>query len=628
MAAMLEDRLRELDANGTLPRGSLDDHAEAMLRNCDPRISLEALSDWERNVTSRRNPSACVVSLLRRLGADGSGPPPQAMGCGAMLGESEMTKDETAHRELEALMQAVEGRLDAHAHNSLQELTVQQALYIVSDLAAQGEAVRNPSAFVMSAIKRLEGSSNRGALRHSPGAHYMDDTIRESIDKLIDDLELDGGARAALCSIVPPAQVEILRDLVQQYTTVRNQSAFVLSRVKSAGGSTSVVDAARGGGDRRGAGHEAEDFRTVPPREVTPPSAQGFSGSMEKLDSLGLDDQAKRSLAELPESSAADIVYQLESKGDKVRNPSAFVVTLARRVSQELPVRRDAGRPEAWDSSARDSERSPRDRSRSRDRRDRGQRDDRNDVGRIADMDDARMKVANLVDGCDLIDQRAKGLLRDLEPSDALNIMQQLISRSATLRNPSAFVSSEFAKVVANGVGPDPTGDDGSLPSGGYGDFVGESEGAAETAEQADEFGGDNQGENGEMPEAGGFGANWAPSGASFGTSAGKGVGSLHVGGAPPSHVPPTVEDGTSDNWISLDLPTWLRSVDNGKGFLLHYEDALLANYDTLEQIVELYVTPSGPQENLRIDPIFFDDLKVEKVGHQRLFEKWFKDRM
>eukprot|EP00913_Durusdinium_trenchii_P032666 g30575.t1 len=100
--------------------------------------------------------------------------------------------------------------------------------------------------------------------------------------------------------------------------------------------------------------------------------------------------------------------------------------------------------------------------------------------------------------------------------------------------------------------------------------------------------------------------------------------------------------------WRSMPLDQWLRSVDNGKGYLLQYEQGLLKNYDNLEQIMELYVAPPGDDGKISIDQIlgskisklpkrgasgglrfstFFADLtagsNVEmKVGHKRMFEK------
>jgi len=41
---------------------------------------------------------------------------------------------------------------------------------------------------------------------------------------------------------------------------------------------------------------------------------------------------------------------------------------------------------------------------------------------------------------------------------------------------------------------------------------------------------------------------------------------------------------------------------------------------------MELYVKPDAAG-NIEIDQTFFNDLQVDKVGHKRLFQKWFKER-
>eukprot|EP00435_Cladocopium_sp_Y103_P010732 s1947_g2.t2 len=70
-AEMVEERLREMQDRGVLKPDELDEHAEAQLRASDPDIALEALSQWETSSFKRRNPSACMVSLLKKLNEQG-----------------------------------------------------------------------------------------------------------------------------------------------------------------------------------------------------------------------------------------------------------------------------------------------------------------------------------------------------------------------------------------------------------------------------------------------------------------------------------------------------------------------------------------------------------------------------
>eukprot|EP00445_Apocalathium_hangoei_P004856 CAMPEP_0203843166 /NCGR_PEP_ID=MMETSP0359-20131031/2440_1 /ASSEMBLY_ACC=CAM_ASM_000338 /TAXON_ID=268821 /ORGANISM="Scrippsiella Hangoei, Strain SHTV-5" /LENGTH=62 /DNA_ID=CAMNT_0050757901 /DNA_START=87 /DNA_END=275 /DNA_ORIENTATION=+ len=55
-------------------------------------------------------------------------------------------------------------------------------------------------------------------------------------------------------------------------------------------------------------------------------------------------------------------------------------------------------------------------------------------------------------------------------------------------------------------------------------------------------------------------------------------------------------------------------------GFLAQYHDNIASKLDSLEQIVDVYVKAG------EVDTQFFADAGVKKLGHKRLFEKWFRD--
>eukprot|EP00747_Dinoflagellata_sp_TGD_P021627 gnl/TRDRNA2_/TRDRNA2_128606_c0_seq2.p1 gnl/TRDRNA2_/TRDRNA2_128606_c0~~gnl/TRDRNA2_/TRDRNA2_128606_c0_seq2.p1 ORF type:complete len:314 (+),score=61.76 gnl/TRDRNA2_/TRDRNA2_128606_c0_seq2:142-942(+) len=75
--------------------------------------------------------------------------------------------------------------------------------------------------------------------------------------------------------------------------------------------------------------------------------------------------------------------------------------------------------------------------------------------------------------------------------------------------------------------------------------------------------------------------------------------------------------------WVKWDLRTWLEDVDDGAGTLVDYHRVIASNFDDLEQIVDIY-TAKAKSGRLMLDELFFDDLKIEKIGHKRLFERWF----
>jgi len=71
---------------------------------------------------------------------------------------------------------------------------------------------------------------------------------------------------------------------------------------------------------------------------------------------------------------------------------------------------------------------------------------------------------------------------------------------------------------------------------------------------------------------------------------------------------------------FGLSIKDWLSSLDDS-GFLVQYHDCIASELDSLEQIVDVYVKKDG-----EVDKRFFEDAGIKKLGHKRLFEKWFKD--
>ncbi|CAE7216352.1 unnamed protein product, partial [Symbiodinium microadriaticum] len=70
----------------------------------------------------------------------------------------------------------------------------------------------------------------------------------------------------------------------------------------------------------------------------------------------------------------------------------------------------------------------------------------------------------------------------------------------------------------------------------------------------------------------------------------------------------------------SCSLKDWLISLDDS-GFLVQYHDSIASKLDSVAQIVETYAKDSG-----EVDPQFFDDAGITKLGHRRLFQKWFRE--
>lgn len=78
-----------------------------------------------------------------------------------------------------------------------------------------------------------------------------------------------------------------------------------------------------------------------------------------------------------------------------------------------------------------------------------------------------------------------------------------------------------------------------------------------------------------------------------------------------------------SGSALNVSIEAWLLTIDE-RGGLLKYKDALLEEYDTVDQIVCVY-TKTNPDGSVHLEPEFFEDMDVKKVAHQRLFKEWFE---
>jgi len=72
-----------------------------------------------------------------------------------------------------------------------------------------------------------------------------------------------------------------------------------------------------------------------------------------------------------------------------------------------------------------------------------------------------------------------------------------------------------------------------------------------------------------------------------------------------------------------MSVTEWLLSIDAGGG-LLQYKDELSKSYDSADQVVSVYARVDEASGSRSLEPTFFEDLGVQKVGHRRLFEGWF----
>mmetsp|Transcript_48104 Transcript_48104/g.85364 ORF Transcript_48104/g.85364 Transcript_48104/m.85364 type:complete len:412 (+) Transcript_48104:128-1363(+) len=70
---------------------------------------------------------------------------------------------------------------------------------------------------------------------------------------------------------------------------------------------------------------------------------------------------------------------------------------------------------------------------------------------------------------------------------------------------------------------------------------------------------------------------------------------------------------------LRLSFREWLENMDDSM-FLMQYHDQIVANFDSLEQVHEIYFKDG------ELRGTFFEDIGIKKLGHRRIFQKWFRD--
>mmetsp|Transcript_48369 Transcript_48369/g.103691 ORF Transcript_48369/g.103691 Transcript_48369/m.103691 type:complete len:270 (-) Transcript_48369:72-881(-) len=66
----------------------------------------------------------------------------------------------------------------------------------------------------------------------------------------------------------------------------------------------------------------------------------------------------------------------------------------------------------------------------------------------------------------------------------------------------------------------------------------------------------------------------------------------------------------------------WLEQIDHGRGALARaYSEAIAGRFGSAKAVVEAYTLASGG-----LSPELFQDFSVTKIGHRRLFQRWFAD--
>mmetsp|Transcript_31085 Transcript_31085/g.56550 ORF Transcript_31085/g.56550 Transcript_31085/m.56550 type:complete len:621 (-) Transcript_31085:66-1928(-) len=280
---------------GVDPWSMLDHSARDALYNAGPQVSNAILGELASKGSNVRNASAYVVRAVRQA----------EMGEGA----GGAVAQQLAHRE------PAWDYLDERAQKALSELSEEEQATIRQNLKGKGGSVKNPSAYVVQAVRNARGGKGPGSLVPAEiddlgGGGSMDGAGQEPSDWR---LQLDDTAREALDRLEPEIAQTIMEEMDAKAGSVRNPSAFIFRAVKNA---------------KRGAfgkGSSADG------------ASQGEMGYFEQseldpeLSPLveELDPKAKSALEEIGSATASRILRTLQNQknsGMTVGNSSAYVM--------------------------------------------------------------------------------------------------------------------------------------------------------------------------------------------------------------------------------------------------------------------------------------------------------------
>lgn len=274
--------------------------------------------------------------------------------------------------------------LDSRCADQVLAFPTEEALDMLSQVT---DHIRNPSAFVMNMCKRKQQEASQ------PPPQRPDDRLNEKIESM----SLDGSCSRVLHQLPVHEAMHIL-DSVDE--GVRNPSAFVMSKAHSA---------MKGGG-----------------KGAPPPTPA------ERVDTraaeLGLDASSLRMLSEISPEQALEV---MDSMGQEVRNPSAFVTAECRKVSS----------------------RTQQPRGDNRDNRDYSDYSRGGGGGHSADRGGGgghggggiERQVHDLAQNLEL-DDHCVSELGGINVEDAVGILDRLARALPDIRNRSAFVHAEVRK--------------------------------------------------------------------------------------------------------------------------------------------------------------------------------------
>mmetsp|Transcript_26819 Transcript_26819/g.67522 ORF Transcript_26819/g.67522 Transcript_26819/m.67522 type:complete len:714 (+) Transcript_26819:288-2429(+) len=328
--------------------GMLDQKAIDSLAAVGAIAAGEILQEMESKGGAVRNPSAYVQRACENRTRDGSAAGMAGI-VGGVIGASAMGSSGGLYASgsyagggaAVATAGRYQGALDSAAVEALQKVHPEEAQQILTNLENRASSVRNPSAYVVRSVANMlgEGAATQQAAAAAPVAYTQQAAFTTAAVPGYMPFAYPGGPAYAVpqqavgsgnSNTLDEKAVQTLRELPLEVadailtelqtksSSINNPSAYVQRAAANA---------------RRGEGAAAAVAAQIPGglEALQQPAAAAAAHSTRSSfgggsPSTQLDERAQSALAELSPEAATAILQVLEEQGDKVQNPSAYVL--------------------------------------------------------------------------------------------------------------------------------------------------------------------------------------------------------------------------------------------------------------------------------------------------------------
>eukprot|EP00933_Yihiella_yeosuensis_P028586 TRINITY_DN22436_c0_g1_i1.p1 TRINITY_DN22436_c0_g1~~TRINITY_DN22436_c0_g1_i1.p1 ORF type:complete len:650 (+),score=184.54 TRINITY_DN22436_c0_g1_i1:72-2021(+) len=234
--------------------------------------------------------------------------------------------------------------IDREAIGCMLELGISRAFELFKEVEEKADKIGNPSGYLITAFKREGGAmvaapapvGNKGGGRGGSDAEYS--KIRKRITWLnanvFQDKPLEPDAIEFVASVGIGRAFELLKDLEEKGSEIRNPSSWVIGAVKRESAPPSVGIAAQQGKGRGGQIASEEEYSKLRKR-VTWLNAN-------VLQEKTIDGEAIDSLSCLGIGRCFELLKDLEEKADEINKPSSW---LKAAVQREAPPPTQHGPP-------------------------------------------------------------------------------------------------------------------------------------------------------------------------------------------------------------------------------------------------------------------------------------------